>query len=613
VLASLWVVLMVAGEARANPGQRPDPSPTSVFGLQRSALTEHLSLYTNADLSFMSLTGPSRTLLDQVMVLDLALATGFFDVLDLSASVPVFFFNDAGGGTGGDLRIQLKAKVLEASQAGVGVAVSVPLFIPLTDDTSFVTSASFHARPLVVVELPDGLVMPDLLLTINTGVNIEAKDSGAPNQDTVDRLILGAGGVYTLANTPWMLLGEVATERFFEDYFSYQDAARLLLTMGAKYRPSPRVTFTFGASLAWVDDALPGISLSSGVDFGAYELDSDGDGIPNARDACPLQAEDVNGYQDDDGCVDDPDLDDLPGDLDQCPSEAEDKDGHKDDDGCPDPDNDGDGLLDGVDQCPSDAEDLDSYKDDDGCPDPDNDGDGLLDAADQCPDQAEVVNGYKDTDGCPDADTDGDGVFDDDDACPNTPGPIDGGGCPNLDIDSDGVSNTADNCPAAPNPDQADLDGDGLGDACDDDDDDDTVPDTVDSCPTEAGPALWNGCAGKVVEVLFETGKAMVKPESAPSLEAMAADLKKSGIKHVEIQGHTDDVGKPADNQRLSQARADAVRAEMIALGLPAEMLTAVGYGDTLPKVPVEKRMPKADKDAARAQNRRVEFRIVTP
>ncbi len=183
----------------ADPGNRPDPSPTSIFGLQSSALTDHLSVFTNADIGLMSLTGPDRSFLDQVMVLDLALAVGLFGAMDFSAAVPLFFFNDAGGGTGGDLRLQLKGQILDPKSYPIGIALTVPTYIPLTDDMNFVTSKNFHARPLVVVELPDGLVYDRLLLAINTGVNIEGKDSADLNQDTVDRLILGVGGVYTLA------------------------------------------------------------------------------------------------------------------------------------------------------------------------------------------------------------------------------------------------------------------------------------------------------------------------------------------------------------------------------------------------------------------------------
>ncbi len=53
---------------------------------------------------------------------------------------------------------------------------------------------------------------------------------------------------------------------------------------------------------------------------------------------------------------------------DKCPEEAEDQDLHEDEDGCPDPDNDGDGILDAADDCPFEAESMDGWDDEDGCP-----------------------------------------------------------------------------------------------------------------------------------------------------------------------------------------------------------------------------------------------------
>jgi OOP family OmpA-OmpF porin len=131
--------------------------------------------------------------------------------------------------------------------------------------------------------------------------------------------------------------------------------------------------------------------------------DTDGDGITDDADKCPNEAEDKDGFQDDDGCPDnDNDGDGVPDASDKCAMEPEDKDGYQDDDGCPEADNDGDGLPDSADKCPNEAEDKDGFQDDDGCPDPDNDGDGVPDGQDKCVDQPETKNGYQDDDGCPD-------------------------------------------------------------------------------------------------------------------------------------------------------------------------------------------------------------------
>ncbi|MCB9739012.1 MAG: OmpA family protein [Deltaproteobacteria bacterium] len=138
--------------------------------------------------------------------------------------------------------------------------------------------------------------------------------------------------------------------------------------------------------------------------------DRDGDGLDDRDDRCPEQAEDRDGYEDDDGCPDlDDDGDGIPDTQDRCRLEPEDKDGFEDGDGCPDLDDDDDGIPDAQDRCPrpaadggSTVEDVDGFEDGDGCPDPDNDGDGISDLDDLCPDAAETVNGFEDGDGCPD-------------------------------------------------------------------------------------------------------------------------------------------------------------------------------------------------------------------
>jgi outer membrane protein OmpA-like peptidoglycan-associated protein len=121
----------------------------------------------------------------------------------------------------------------------------------------------------------------------------------------------------------------------------------------------------------------------------------------------------------------DSDGDGILNDDDQCPDDPEDIDGFQDEDGCPDPDNDADGVLDVNDGAPMDPEDIDGFQDEDGVPDPDNDGDGILDVNDRCPNEP----GTAENEGCPDPDRDGDGVPDRIDNCPDEIGTVENFGC----------------------------------------------------------------------------------------------------------------------------------------------------------------------------------------
>lgn len=113
--------------------------------------------------------------------------------------------------------------------------------------------------------------------------------------------------------------------------------------------------------------------------------------------------------------------------VDSCPNEPENINQWEDTDGCPDtvPDTDGDGLNDLVDACINEPEDVDSFEDENGCPDVDNDNDGVMDAQDQCP----LVAGVIQNTGCPQKDSDNDGVPDHLDNCPNEAGSVENSGC----------------------------------------------------------------------------------------------------------------------------------------------------------------------------------------
>jgi len=168
-------------------------------------------------------------------------------------------------------------------------------------------------------------------------------------------------------------------------------------------------------------------------------------------------------------------------------------------------DTDGDGIFDKDDACPE-VPGLEAFN---GCPD--SDGDGIEDSKDDCPNEA----GLAEFNGCPDSD--GDGVADKDDACPTVPGLKEFNGCP--DGDGDGVPDNTDKCP--------DVAGPAANGGCPwPDRDGDGVMDKDDQCPDVAGTVANNGCPelpeavrqalnSYAKTILFDTGKATIKDQSA--------------------------------------------------------------------------------------------------
>ena len=103
----------------------------------------------------------------------------------------------------------------------------------------------------------------------------------------------------------------------------------------------------------------------------------------------------------------------------------------------------------------------------------------------------------------------------------------------------------------------------------------------------------------------FELLKAVIKEVSFPSLEAVAATLRAHPeIKKLSVEGHTDNGGKADENQRLSQARAEAVVRFLVGRGVDEARLEAHGYGAARP---VGSNLTPAGRKA----NRRVELHIL--
>jgi OOP family OmpA-OmpF porin len=226
---------------------------------------------------------------------------------------------------------------------------------------------------------------------------------------------------------------------------------------------------------------------------------------------------------------------------------------------------------------------------------PDADRDAVPDSRDLC--AATAPGSTVDAQGCQVyRDTDDDGVTDVRDRCPATPQGtmIDGYGCPaqprqvaaaeppvdrDRDSDNDGVPDRRDKCPATPAGASADASG------C-------TIV-----IPNVEGPRVVT-----LRGVTFASGRDELTPSSLAVLDEVAKQLIAVPDLKIEISGHTDSKGTRIRNIRLSLSRAEAVRAYLVMQGVPAERLTARGYG---PDKPVASNAGPN----GRAMNRRVELK----
>lgn len=99
----------------------------------------------------------------------------------------------------------------------------------------------------------------------------------------------------------------------------------------------------------------------------------------------------------------------------------------------------------------------------------------------------------------------------------------------------------------------------------------------------------------------FDFGKATIRPDSKPVIDQIAEMMKANPGLEISVEGHTDNVGKAASNQKLSEDRANAVVKEIVARGIDSKRMTAVGRGQDVP-------IADNNTEEGRAINRRVEL-----
>ncbi len=373
---------------------------------------------------------------------------------------PLSNFDESGGfeaqSLAGPLDVRLVGKYLLVAQDKLAVTAMFAAAVPFGEDQVFVGDRGFVLEPRLLVDYRLDQVKATKFV-FNLGARLRGRtllESYDPNgqdemgqpltrddaqvvMDLGSEIVAGAG--FNLEASPKIVLsaeavgfvplpsavalgscerhdGTKCADLEDTDYFGDAKAGDLAayVMAGVSYRVNPHVTANVLGGAGLVGDRGDAFHVVAGLTWAPQPRDvarigrgdADGDGLPDVSDACPEDAEDKDGYQDDDGCPDvDNDGDGVVDANDSCVDEPEDRDGYQDEDGCPERDNDGDGITDVADRCPDSAEDIDQFEDDDGCPEDDNDGDGFADAVDKCPNDPETVNSVDDDDGCPDSRT----------------------------------------------------------------------------------------------------------------------------------------------------------------------------------------------------------------
>lgn len=373
---------------RLSAAERPDDA----FGVRRLGTFGHLRFGANAVVDYANDPlvikrtrggGELASVVDHALVLKVDLSLGLFErvivlagfdaplVLKGPSAEPPAGVAPADGAGFGDLSLGARLRLVGDAEDVFGLGIGAVLIVPTAGNAqSYRGEDSVAVRPELIAELRTKPVR----ISANAGV-LARKSVTIVDREVGSELLYGlALGVPLHAR--FELLGELRGG-FDLARFGARTSSGVEWLVGGK--ANTRSGLYFGAAA--------GSGLTRGV------------GTPDARAVAqlgyltPIEKKLAKQAP----VAEDRDHDTVPDARDACPDQPEDVDGHADEDGCPEPDNDGDGVLDSSDACANVAEDRDGYADEDGCPEPDNDGDTILDQDDACP----VEPGPPETRGCP--------------------------------------------------------------------------------------------------------------------------------------------------------------------------------------------------------------------
>jgi outer membrane protein OmpA-like peptidoglycan-associated protein len=485
----------------------------------------------------------------------------------------------------GDLRLGVDARLYGKYGDPFTLAFGAQVFVPTGSQSSFTSDGTVRLQPRLMA----AGTIDQFTYAVKAGFEWRPESGDFGQSPLGSSVVFNAAGGIRVANEKLLLGPEIFGSTIVTSSAgAFQKANTPVEALFSAHLLAGPVRIGLGAGGGLTHGyGSPDYRVLGTIEWAPpyVKRDRDGDGIPDDDDACP----DVPGIRSDDpkknGCPPDRDEDGVPDVDDACPDVKGIHTTNPKTNGCPS-DKDADGIPDTEDACPT----VPGVKTDDpktnGCP-PDRDHDGVPDAEDACPDVPGIHTNDPKTNGCP-GDRDKDGIADNEDACPDAPGPRSSdpktNGCPpDPDRDKDGIPNAVDACPDAPGKPDPDPKKNG--------------------CPL----AFVQGTVIHITDqVKFRFDSAELDPTGEPVLFAVAKILMEHPeITLLRVEGHTDHVGGPGYNQKLSVDRAAAVVTWLVGHGIDAARLVSQGFGMTRPLI------SNADENGRRL-NRRVEFHIVT-
>jgi outer membrane protein OmpA-like peptidoglycan-associated protein len=529
---------------------RPSIDSTRTLWVEDSAVQERkwmarlLLHYANDPLVYVYDDGERDPIVSDVLQGDLTAGVRIWRVR-LGVDVPIYLLQSGGAGEGfglGDIALDGKVGILDRQKAPIGLAIDARLAFPTATVDNALGSPNTGWEATAVV---DTMLGEKAFVALNLGVR-GGPAASLENIELDDFLVARLGGGY-----------------------AFTDDVGAALEFAGEKSLSAEIDNAASLPLEWMVTGYGYVTPSIVVRGGFGTGLTTGIGAPDYRIALGLGYEPRVKKEPPPAPIPDSDGDGLTDDIDSCPAEAEDKDGFEDINGCPDPDNDGDGILDVSDACVDVPEDKDEVKDTDGCPEPEvKVAIKLVNATDK----AVLPAGRVTLKGGP-AEVSGGPIQ----TLELAPGKYEASGSainfePGTVTFEIGATGTTIEVPVAPKKDSK-------------------IVVSRDRIELKE-------------KVYFDTAKATIQKRSFPLLDQVAEVMKAyAEIEVVRVEGHTDTRGKDAYNLDLSQRRADAVVAYLVAKGVAPERLVGKGFGETKPIDP-------AENEVAWEKNRRVEVNV---